>query len=142
MQVNLSLSPGYRLKISRASRMSDLADRAITALLNDAAFFYSVQSSCHARLYSGCAMEKGARRNLHHSGWSSVRVGPRAVQGFVKDLPPLSGSTPDIPSNEELAVRFGSVRHIQQRRQHVAAQNSQSCHYSHPNKESQRSRVV
>ena len=32
MQVNLSLSPGYRLKISRASRMGDLADRAITAL--------------------------------------------------------------------------------------------------------------
>jgi len=32
MQVNLSLSPGYRLKISRASRMSDLADRVITAL--------------------------------------------------------------------------------------------------------------
>lgn len=32
MQVNLSMSPGYRLKISRASRMSDLADRAITAL--------------------------------------------------------------------------------------------------------------
>ena len=32
MQVNLSLSPGYHLKISRASRMSDLADRVITAL--------------------------------------------------------------------------------------------------------------
>jgi len=32
MQVNLTLSPGYRLKISRASRMSDLADRVITAL--------------------------------------------------------------------------------------------------------------
>jgi len=32
MQVNLSLNPGYRLKISRASRMSDLADRVITAL--------------------------------------------------------------------------------------------------------------
>ena len=32
MQVNLSLSPGYRLKISRASRMSDIADRVITAL--------------------------------------------------------------------------------------------------------------
>lgn len=32
MLVNLSLSTGYRLKISRASRMSDLADRAITAL--------------------------------------------------------------------------------------------------------------
>jgi thioesterase domain-containing protein len=29
MQVNLSLSPGYRLKISRASRMSELADRVI-----------------------------------------------------------------------------------------------------------------
>jgi hypothetical protein len=32
MQVNLSLSPGYRLKILRASRMRDLADRVITAL--------------------------------------------------------------------------------------------------------------
>ncbi len=32
MQVNLSLSPGYRLKITRASRMSELADRVITAL--------------------------------------------------------------------------------------------------------------
>jgi hypothetical protein len=32
MLVNLSLSPGYLLKITRASRMSDLADRAITAL--------------------------------------------------------------------------------------------------------------
>src|SRR5215203_4220965 len=29
MQVNLSLSPGYRLKISRASSMSELADRVI-----------------------------------------------------------------------------------------------------------------
>jgi hypothetical protein len=32
MQVNLSLTPGYRLKISRASRMSELVDRAITGL--------------------------------------------------------------------------------------------------------------
>jgi hypothetical protein len=32
MQVSLSLSPGYRLKISRASRMSELTDHAITAL--------------------------------------------------------------------------------------------------------------
>jgi hypothetical protein len=32
MQVSLSLSPGYRLKISRASRMSELVDRAITGL--------------------------------------------------------------------------------------------------------------
>ena len=32
MQLNLSLSPRLRLKISRASRMSDLADRVITAL--------------------------------------------------------------------------------------------------------------
>lgn len=28
MQVSLSLSPGYRLKISKAFRMSELADRA------------------------------------------------------------------------------------------------------------------
>jgi hypothetical protein len=32
MLVNLSLSPGYRLKITRASRMSELADRVITAI--------------------------------------------------------------------------------------------------------------
>ncbi len=32
MLVNLSLSPGYRLKIMRASRMSELADRVITAI--------------------------------------------------------------------------------------------------------------
>ena len=32
MQVNLSLSPGYRLKITRASRMSQLADRVLTTL--------------------------------------------------------------------------------------------------------------
>ena len=32
MQVSLSLSPGYRLKISRASRMSQLADQLLTAL--------------------------------------------------------------------------------------------------------------
>jgi hypothetical protein len=32
MLVNLSLSPGYRLKITRDSRMSELADRVITAL--------------------------------------------------------------------------------------------------------------
>ena len=32
MQVNLTLTPGYRLKISRASRMSELVDRAITGL--------------------------------------------------------------------------------------------------------------
>jgi hypothetical protein len=32
MLVNLSLSPGYRLKISRASRMSQLADQVLTAL--------------------------------------------------------------------------------------------------------------
>jgi len=32
MQVSLSLSPGYRLKISRASRMSQLADQVLTAL--------------------------------------------------------------------------------------------------------------
>ncbi|HEX5717029.1 MAG TPA: hypothetical protein VF179_12770 [Thermoanaerobaculia bacterium] len=32
MQVNLSLTPGYRLKISRVSRMSELVDRAITGL--------------------------------------------------------------------------------------------------------------
>src|SRR5215210_2795421 len=32
MQVSLSLSPGYRLKISRASRMSELVDRVITGL--------------------------------------------------------------------------------------------------------------
>jgi hypothetical protein len=32
MQVNLSLSPGYRLKISRASRMSELADRVIASI--------------------------------------------------------------------------------------------------------------
>ena len=32
MLVNLSLSPGYRLKITRASRMNELADRVITAI--------------------------------------------------------------------------------------------------------------
>ena len=32
MLVNLSLSPGYRLRITRASRMSELADRVITAI--------------------------------------------------------------------------------------------------------------
>ena len=32
MLVNLSLSPGYRLKITRASRMSELTDRVITAI--------------------------------------------------------------------------------------------------------------
>jgi hypothetical protein len=32
MQVNLTLTPGYRLKISRASRMSELVDRVITGL--------------------------------------------------------------------------------------------------------------
>ena len=32
MLVNLSLSPGYRLKITRASHMSELVDRAITGL--------------------------------------------------------------------------------------------------------------
>ena len=32
MLVNLSLSPGYRLKVTRASRMSELADRVITAI--------------------------------------------------------------------------------------------------------------
>ena len=32
MQVNLSLTPGYRLKITRASRMSELVDRVITGL--------------------------------------------------------------------------------------------------------------
>jgi predicted ribonuclease YlaK len=32
MQVSLSLSPGYRLKISRASRMSELTDRVLTTL--------------------------------------------------------------------------------------------------------------
>ena len=30
MQVNLTLTPGYRLKISRASRMSELVDRTKT----------------------------------------------------------------------------------------------------------------
>ena len=32
MHVNLSLSSGYRLKIERVSRMSQLADRVLTAL--------------------------------------------------------------------------------------------------------------
>ena len=32
MQVNLILTPGYRLKITRALRMSELVDRAITGL--------------------------------------------------------------------------------------------------------------
>jgi hypothetical protein len=32
MQVNLSITPGYRLKISRASLMSELVDRVITGL--------------------------------------------------------------------------------------------------------------
>jgi hypothetical protein len=32
MQVSLSLSPGYRLKITRASRMSELVDRTIAGL--------------------------------------------------------------------------------------------------------------
>ena len=32
MQVNLTLTPGYRLKITRASRMSELVDRTITGL--------------------------------------------------------------------------------------------------------------
>jgi thioesterase domain-containing protein len=32
MQVNLTLTPGYRLKSTRASRMSELVDRAITGL--------------------------------------------------------------------------------------------------------------
>jgi len=32
MQVNLFLIPGYRLKITRASRMSELVDRAMTGL--------------------------------------------------------------------------------------------------------------
>ena len=32
MQVNLTLTPGYRLKITRASRMSELVDRVITGL--------------------------------------------------------------------------------------------------------------
>ena len=32
MQVNLSFTPGYRLKISRASPMSELVDRVITGL--------------------------------------------------------------------------------------------------------------
>ena len=32
MQVNLTLTPGYHLKITRASRMSELVDRVITGL--------------------------------------------------------------------------------------------------------------
>jgi flagellar motility protein MotE (MotC chaperone) len=32
MQVSLSLTPGYRLKILRVSRMSELVDRAVTAI--------------------------------------------------------------------------------------------------------------
>lgn len=32
MQVRLTLTPGYRLKIARVSRMSELADRALTSL--------------------------------------------------------------------------------------------------------------
>ena len=32
MQVHLSLTPGYRLKIARISRMSELVDRVITGL--------------------------------------------------------------------------------------------------------------
>src|SRR5215210_6331257 len=32
MQVSLSLTPGYRLKLTRASRRSELVDRAITGL--------------------------------------------------------------------------------------------------------------
>lgn len=44
MQVSLSLSPGYRLKISRASRMSELADRVIAgvAALGGSAAFLEV----------------------------------------------------------------------------------------------------
>ncbi len=32
MQVHLTLTPGYRLKIARASRMSELVDRTLTSL--------------------------------------------------------------------------------------------------------------
>ncbi len=32
MQLHLSLTPGYRLKIARISRMSELVDRVITGL--------------------------------------------------------------------------------------------------------------
>ena len=38
MLVNQSLSSGYRLKITRASRMSELADRVIAAVGGSAAF--------------------------------------------------------------------------------------------------------
>ena len=44
MLVNLSLSPGYRLKITRSSRMSELVDRVITGLaaLGESAAFLEV----------------------------------------------------------------------------------------------------
>jgi len=51
MQVNLSLSPGYRLKISRASYMSDLADRVLTALtaVGGSAAFLEILRRCLQR---------------------------------------------------------------------------------------------
>jgi hypothetical protein len=49
MQVNLTLTPGYRLKITRASRMSDLVDRTITGLGGSAAFLDSAAGSSAVR---------------------------------------------------------------------------------------------
>ena len=44
MQVNLTLTPGYRLKLSQASRMSELVDRVITGLaaLGESAAFLEI----------------------------------------------------------------------------------------------------
>ena len=47
MQVNLTLTPGYRLKITRASRMSELVDRTITGLaaLGGSAAFLEISAA-------------------------------------------------------------------------------------------------
>jgi hypothetical protein len=68
MQVQLTLTPGYRLKIARVSRMSALADRALTSLaaVGGSAAFLEI-------LRAGSSADKKSDRSSSNSTYAFWR---------------------------------------------------------------------
>ena len=90
MLVNLSLSPGYRLKITRASRMSELADRVITAIAAVAGEPPSWKSSSTASAPPGAVPARrpgaGSWRRATPSARRPISAGYiEALQGLAEE---------------------------------------------------------
>jgi hypothetical protein len=99
MLVNLSLSPGYRMKITRASRMSELADRVITAIA-------AVGGSAAWRF---CAFGSSAARTSARSSSSSTSGSWKRATPYARRPTSASGkpSRPS-PKSESAATRPSS----------------------------------